>query len=337
MTIHQILQYDSPPVACNPYDSQAAEVARILIELIRGEVQDVEVEHIGSTSVPGCAGKGHIDLMVLYSEGAIEATKAGLAALGFQPQTSRDPFPEERPMRVGRIAYGGKDYPVHVHVIAMNAPEVEALRWFKEMLKADARLREEYVEVKKGILAAGISDSVEYCISKSAFVERVLAKGKADASPSARSNKDWKQQAKVIFDGPKPAHFVDYRHCCECAEHDETLSRFDVDSIDLQQLGNPGWDPLCFSSSEGLIYYMPALIRLTLDTIDKPQHRYLDQMLFHLIKDGADNMLVSACSKEQREFIADFLEYLMDDYCAQIDDGVFTSDDILRVHEIWSH
>ena len=71
----------------------------------------------------------------------------------------------------------------------------------------------------------------------------------------ARSNKDWKQQAKVIFNEPKPAHFVDHRHCCECAEHDETLTTFDVDSIDLQQLGNPGWDPLCFSSSEGLIYY----------------------------------------------------------------------------------
>ncbi|SRR6266496_4980642 len=181
MSIHQILRYDSPPVGCHPYDSQAVEVARILRDLIRGELQDVEVEHVGSTSVPGCAGKGHIDLMVLYSEGAIDATKAGLAALGFQPQTSRDPFPEGRPMRVGRFAYHGKDYPVHAHVIAMNSPEVEALRWFKEMLKTDARLLEEYVEVKKGILAAGVSDSVEYAISKSAFVEGVLAKRKADA------------------------------------------------------------------------------------------------------------------------------------------------------------
>lgn len=82
---------------------------------------------------------------------------------------------------------------------------------------------------------------------------------------------DWKQQAKLIFNVPKPAHFANYRHCCEGAEHDQTLLAFDVDSIGLAQLGNPGWDPLCFSSAEGLMYYLPALIRLTLDTMENPR------------------------------------------------------------------
>lgn len=145
---------------------------------------------------------------------------------------------------------------------------------------------------------------------------------------------DWKLQAKLIFDVPKPAHFSDYRHCCECAEHDQTLLTLDVDSIGLAELGNPGWDPLCFCSAEGLMYYLPALIRLTLDTMENPQETYLAQMLFHLVYDGANNRLVSACSKEQREFVADFLEYLMEKYSSQIDEG-FTSDDILRAHEIW--
>ena len=146
---------------------------------------------------------------------------------------------------------------------------------------------------------------------------------------------DWKQQAKLIFKVPKPAHFSDYRHCCECAEHDQTLLTFDVDSIGLAELGNPGWDPLCFSSAEGLIYYLPALIRLTLDTMDNPQETYLDQMLFHLIYDGPGNRLFSACSKEQREFVAAFLEYLVERYSSQIDAQAFTSDEILRAHEIW--
>ena len=146
---------------------------------------------------------------------------------------------------------------------------------------------------------------------------------------------DWKQQAKLIFNLPKPAHFGNYQHCCECAEHDQTLLEFDVDSIGLPQLGNPGWDPLCFSSAEGLMYYMPALIRLTLDTMDNPRETYLDQMLFHLVQDGPGNRLVSASNKEQREFVADFLEYLVENYCSPIDEGVFTSDDILRAHEIW--
>lgn len=68
---------------------------------------------------------------------------------------------------------------------------------------------------------------------------------------------EWQQQAKRLFSVPKPAHFTDYWHCWECAEHDATLLAADVDSIGLPQLGHPGWDPLCFSSAEGILYTCP--------------------------------------------------------------------------------
>lgn len=83
------------------------------------------------------------------------------------------------------------------------------------------------------------------------------------------------------------------------------------------------------------MYYMPALIRLTLDGIGNPQESYLDQMLFHLIQDGKENRLVSACNVEQRKFIAAFLEYLIENHAPKIEAGVFLSDDILKAHEIW--
>ncbi|MFN2510609.1 MAG: hypothetical protein ABR568_04105 [Pyrinomonadaceae bacterium] len=132
---------------------------------------------------------------------------------------------------------------------------------------------------------------------------------------------------------PKPTHFVDYQHCCECAEHDQTLLASDMDTIGLHELGNPGWDPLCFSSTEGLMYYMPALIRLTLDTMDN--EAYVDQMLFHLMQNGMGNRLVSSCSKEQRDFVAGFLQYLIENYSSLIEVGAFSADNILRAHEIW--
>ena len=146
---------------------------------------------------------------------------------------------------------------------------------------------------------------------------------------------DWKQEVNVVFSSSKPDHFGNYQHCCECAEHDETLLAHDVDSIGLEQLGHPGWDPLCFSSPEGIIYYMPALVRLTLDTINSPPERYLGQMLFHLIQDGPDNRLITACTTKQREFVAGFLEYLIENHSAQIDD-CYCSWDVLRAHEIWA-
>lgn len=84
------------------------------------------------------------------------------------------------------------------------------------------------------------------------------------------------------------------------------------------------------------MYYMPALIRLTLDTIDDSQQNYLDQLLFHLIYDGANNRLVIACSTDQRKFISDFLAYLVESYTTEIEQGIFLADDLFRAHEIWS-
>ncbi len=108
-----------------------------------------------------------------------------------------------------------------------------------------------------------------------------------------------------------------------------------MDTIGLEQLGHPSWDPLCFSSVEGLLYYLPAMIRLTLDNIEDRQNSYLDQFLFHLIQDGRDNRLVLACSCEQRNFIAAFLEYLINNYPSQIEAEAQLPDEILRAHEIW--
>src|ERR1041384_8410236 len=96
-------QYQQLPAACRDYDPRSAEVAEQISRMILAQLPSLTVEHIGSTAIPGCAGKGIIDLMILYPDGQLEAAKATLDALGFQRQTSRDPFPGDRPMRVGGV------------------------------------------------------------------------------------------------------------------------------------------------------------------------------------------------------------------------------------------
>ncbi len=144
---------------------------------------------------------------------------------------------------------------------------------------------------------------------------------------------NWIIEAKRIFNVPKPEHFTNFTHCEECAEHDKTLLNNNIDSIGLDELGNVGWDPMCFSSEEGKKYYMPALVRLTIDTMSK--EFYLGQFLFHLELNGTDNNLVQNCDTEQREFIASFIKYLIENNTKEIEDNYY-SEDILRVYEIWS-
>jgi GrpB-like predicted nucleotidyltransferase (UPF0157 family) len=58
--------------------------------MIHGQLPEVIVEHVGSTAVPGCAGKGAIDLLVPYREGELEPVKEILEQLGFQRQSTTE-------------------------------------------------------------------------------------------------------------------------------------------------------------------------------------------------------------------------------------------------------
>ena len=132
------------------------------------------MEHVGSTSVPGCAGKGVVDLMVLYPPGQLSEVREGLDALGFQRQTGRDPFPEQRPMRIGSIEFDGTRFPLHAHVIASDSPEVSELRTFRDRLRGDPMLLDQYVALKRKIIGEGVTDSLEYSIRKGDFIAGIL-------------------------------------------------------------------------------------------------------------------------------------------------------------------
>jgi GrpB-like predicted nucleotidyltransferase (UPF0157 family) len=166
--------YASRPAECRDYDPRAAEVARWIDELVSRHLPHIHAEHVGSTSVPGCAGKGIVDLMIPVPDGEMEKVKEVLGGLGFQPQTGPDPFPEERPMRVGSYPHDGETFLLHVHVIPAASPEVDDMRFFRACLRADPELVRAYVARKREILAGGVTDSQEYCRIKGEFLKAVF-------------------------------------------------------------------------------------------------------------------------------------------------------------------
>jgi GrpB-like predicted nucleotidyltransferase (UPF0157 family) len=132
--------YLYPPAACNDYDPRAPDVARRVADFSTSCLPAVTVEHIGSTSVPGCAGKGVIDLMILYPPGRLDDVKWVLADLGFQPQPNKNPHPESRPCRVGTVQHDGSTFRIHAHAIPPDSPEIERQRTFRDRLRTDPRL-----------------------------------------------------------------------------------------------------------------------------------------------------------------------------------------------------
>jgi len=144
---------------------------------------------------------------------------------------------------------------------------------------------------------------------------------------------DWIETARELFRAPRPEHFTRFDHCCECEEHDHTLLAADIDTIGMDKLGSPAWDPLCFATAEGKKYYLPALVRLSLETM--ADEFYLVQFLFHLQGCGPDNDFYRACDAAQRSFIAAFIASVIERHADEIELNM-CSDDALRVYEIWS-
>jgi len=140
---------------------------------------------------------------------------------------------------------------------------------------------------------------------------------------------------RVFGSIPKPEHFTNYLHCEECAEHDELLRSRDCSTLRIDDVGNPGWDPLCFTSPEGIGYFMPALAKLALDTPSDTYSWYGDQLLFHLFSGAEHNGFFQYCDSAQRKAIALLLTHFIETRFG-LQEFATDEDDLLRAHELWS-
>ena len=169
--------------AFHAYDPQSPAVATILISLIHAQDPRLVVHHVGSTSGPACAGKGVIDLLVAYPAGLLSTARELLQALGFQAQASRNPFPEDRPMRVGSLHHDGCRYLIHAHVVSAKSPEVKEVLWFRAYLEMDAVVRAQYVAEKRRLLLEGVADSTDYAVRKGRIIQAVLQTRTVNPTP----------------------------------------------------------------------------------------------------------------------------------------------------------
>jgi GrpB-like predicted nucleotidyltransferase (UPF0157 family) len=177
-----ILPYCRVPIVVRDANAAAPAVARKVAELIAAKRPGAVAEHIGSSAVPGLAGKGTVDLLLPTPPEEIPAVTDDLLELGFQRQQVVTAFPPTRPMLQGVIRHGDTSFRVHVHVVPASSPEVTALRGFRDALLADEDLRAEYEQLKRSIVGAGTVDSVAFSKAKHAWIVAALERlGLSDA------------------------------------------------------------------------------------------------------------------------------------------------------------
>ena len=98
------------PVDVHQADPDAPEVARRLIALIATRWPATPAEHVGSSAVPGLAGKAIIDLLMAAEPAHIPAITKALLELGFQPQVPGG-VPGQPADAVGRLPPRGHHVP----------------------------------------------------------------------------------------------------------------------------------------------------------------------------------------------------------------------------------
>jgi tRNA threonylcarbamoyladenosine biosynthesis protein TsaE len=153
---------------------EAAKISEALGDIV------VDVEHVGSTAVPGLVGKGTIDIAVGATtlEPSPEAIER-MREIGFDDD-GLDIKPNQRIFRKG----GGMPRDVLVHVVKWGSPEWAGLLRFRDRLVQDETLAREYAELKRRLLEK--RGSWYSGADKNELVARVL--GDAPSLEFARSS-----------------------------------------------------------------------------------------------------------------------------------------------------
>jgi GrpB-like predicted nucleotidyltransferase (UPF0157 family) len=151
---------DPDPAWPERYDALAAE--------IRGALGDraLEVEHFGSTSVPGLAAKDVIDIdLTVADPGDEDGYVKALEALGYVLTVREPGWHEHRALRraVPRV---------NLHVFGPDCPEVIRHRMFRDWLRTHADDRALYADAKRAATPGG-GTVMDYNRRKEAVIREI--------------------------------------------------------------------------------------------------------------------------------------------------------------------
>ncbi|MES2950375.1 MAG: GrpB family protein [Pseudomonadota bacterium] len=161
-------------VSLQAYDTQwpalfLAERAR-LIALFPAQLLDVQ--HFGSTAIPGMPAKPIIDLLGgVESMAVADALVPPLLRSGYTTSAEFNATLTDRRWLM-RWADGRRTH--HLHLVVMGSAEWQRRLHFRDALRADANLAERYAQLKSGLAAQHRTDREAYTQAKTEFVLSVV-------------------------------------------------------------------------------------------------------------------------------------------------------------------
>jgi len=144
---------------------------------------NIQIEHVGSTAVPGLGGKGVIDILVIAPKEKWNKVSADLNLLGYEYR-KQDPDRERERLffqtNLPDNQLGTRLY--HVHLTYPESLEGKRMIGFRDHLKENPKAVSEYAKIKDAAsktvknLATKDEMKIKYGKIKEGFIERIIAR-----------------------------------------------------------------------------------------------------------------------------------------------------------------
>ncbi len=157
---------DPDPAWQAEFDRAARELARLVDVLAAG------IEHIGSTAVTGLVAKPVIDIAIGFDTRAnLEEARGRLSANGYEDQGD---LGDEGGVFVVKGFEAERTH--YLHLVEINGSQWRRWIAFREALRSDEALRQQYASLKTGLAKRFANDRPAYTAGKAAFIRDALTR-----------------------------------------------------------------------------------------------------------------------------------------------------------------
>ncbi len=162
-----IVLSEPDPTWPHVYADEAAKIRAALGERVK------QLEHVGSTSVPGLVAKPRIDIILVVADSADESAYIpSLEAAGYTLTVREPGWYEHRMLQ-------GVNPPVNLHVFTPGCVEITRMLLMRDWMRQHPEDRDLYAQTKRELAARTWWYTQHYADAKSAVVEEILARATA--------------------------------------------------------------------------------------------------------------------------------------------------------------
>lgn len=134
----------------------------------------LQLEHVGSTSVPDLCAKPIIDILLVVEDSSYESSYVPvLEAVGYTLRIREPEWYEHR-------LFKGPDTDTNLHVFSEGALEINKMLRFRNWLRTNREDREKYAKVKRKLAQNTWENVQDYAAAKTETVEEIMKRANSN-------------------------------------------------------------------------------------------------------------------------------------------------------------